>query len=516
MEKVFLHLINISIIAGWAALAVILLRLVLKKAPKQISCILWTIVGVRLVFPFSVESAFSLIPSAQTINATKYTAKPYIETGFSVVDKPINGYIGEHYFEGVTVPTDNFGNIANILAAIWLFGAVLMLAYTFLSYLKLYRTLKTATVLKDNIYQSEAVNSPFILGIIKPKIYLPYNLNENSTSYIVAHEQAHLKRRDHIIKPIAFVLLSVYWFNPMIWIAYILLCRDIELACDEKVIREMNKEDRQSYSKTLLANSISHRTVSACPLAFGEVGVKERIKTVMNYRKPALWLMGVAVFICIAATVCFLTNPKTYADNDASEVTPLVTNIENIPASTANEGSTEAVPKDSSLRVEIEHHRADTKTYSVLTAYNKDSDALWQYKTDEYNESELESITEIGEYNGMYIFNECGTIVALDAQNGNTIWKNSDFEGRSAAGIIDESGNIFACGYYGPDFFAVDSKGNTLGKIQRFDKDYSWPESISKENGKVKIVMTQGPNGEGSYTFGVTLKDYSVALESIK
>lgn len=309
MDSVFLQLVNVSITAGWVVLAILLLRLVLKKAPKWTRCLLWLVAGVRLVFPFSIESIFSLIPSAKTIDTAKHLARPYIDTGFSVIDNRINDYLGDRFFEGVTVPTDYFSNIVRIAAVVWVIGMTAMLLYSLISYVRLRRSLRTATLLRDNLWESEAVKFPFILGVIRPKIYLPYHLNTESARYVIAHERAHLKRRDHWIKPIAFALLCIYWFNPLMWVAYILLCRDIELACDEKVIRTMGKEERQVYSMTLVQHSISRRHIAACPLAFGEVGVKERIKTVMHYKKPAFWLILTALLLCGIAAVCFLTNP---------------------------------------------------------------------------------------------------------------------------------------------------------------------------------------------------------------
>lgn len=309
MDSVFLQLVNVSITAGWVILAILLLRLVLKKAPKWTRCLLWLVAGVRLVFPFSIESIFSLIPSAKTIDTAKHLARPYIDTGFTVIDNRINDYLGDRFFEGITVPANHFANIVRTAAVVWIIGMTAMLLYSMISYVRLRRNLRTATLLRDNLWESEAVKSPFILGVIRPRIYLPYHLKTESAWYIVAHEQAHLKRRDHWIKPIAFVLLCIYWFNPLMWVAYILLCRDIELACDEKVIRTMEKEERQIYSMTLVQHSVKRRHIAACPLAFGEVGVKERIKTVMHYKKPAFWLILTALIVCLIAAVCFLTNP---------------------------------------------------------------------------------------------------------------------------------------------------------------------------------------------------------------
>lgn len=309
MDDLFLHVVNLSITAGWIVLALLVLRLLLKKAPQWLLCSLWAIVGIRLIVPISIESIFSLIPSTRTIDTTTYSARPHIETGFSVLDNPVNNYLGARYYEGVTVPQNHFSDILNILSVIWLLGIAFMLAYVLISYWSMKRKLKTATLIRDNIRQSEWVKSPFILGLIKPQIYLPYGIDESGATYIIAHEQAHLKRRDYLTKLLAFLILSVYWFNPLIWIAYVLLCRDIELACDEKVIKGMETEERRAYSKTLIQNSTKHRLITACPLAFGEVGIKQRVKAVMNYKKPAFWAILAAVIICVVCAVGFLTNP---------------------------------------------------------------------------------------------------------------------------------------------------------------------------------------------------------------
>lgn len=310
MDSVFLSLFNVSITASWLVLAIFALRLVLRKAPKWSFCLLWGMVAIRLVCPFSIESVFSLIPSTQTIDTSRYLSKPYIDTGLSIVDAPVNEYIGSTYFEGVTVPANHFANWMDICGIIWLLGMLVMLAYCAVSYLVLRTRVATATILEGNIRQCETVDSPFVLGIFKPTIYLPYAMDSGDMAHVIAHERAHIRRRDHWWKPIGFVILSVYWFNPVIWLAYIFLCRDIEAACDEKVIRELETQERRDYSTALLNCSVHRRSIAACPLAFGEVGVKERIKNVMDYKKPAFWIVLVAVIVCIAVAVCFLTNPE--------------------------------------------------------------------------------------------------------------------------------------------------------------------------------------------------------------
>ena len=311
MSELFLKIINMSISASWLILAVLILRLVLKKAPKWVNVLLWGIVAVRLICPFSFESALSLIPSAETFPEKVISGPSFdIQTGISPVDNRINDYLGDRYFEGVTVPANNGNNIMTILTIVWIIGILLLVAYTIISYRRLHREIDTAVHYKDNIFQSENVSSPFVLGIINPRIYLPFSMNEQDMEHVVAHEQAHIRRKDHWWKPLGFLLLTIHWFNPLMWLAYVLLCRDIELACDEKVIKGLGNEQRADYTQALVACSVNRRMIAACPLAFGEVGVKERVKSVMNYKKPAFWVIIIAVIVCVGVAVCFLTNPK--------------------------------------------------------------------------------------------------------------------------------------------------------------------------------------------------------------
>lgn len=319
MNELFLKIINMSISASWLILAVLILRLVLKKAPKWVSVLLWGIVAVRLICPFSFESALSLIPSAETFPEKIISGPSFdIQTGISPVDNRINDYLGDRYFEGVTVPANNGNNIMTILTIVWIIGILLLVAYTIISYRRLHREIDTAVHYKDNIFQSENVSSPFVLGIINPRIYLPFSMNEQNLEHVVAHEQAHIRRKDHWWKPLGFLLLTIYWFNPLMWLAYVLLCRDIELACDEKVIKELGNEQRADYTQALVACSVNRRMIAACPLAFGEVGVKDRVKSVMNYKKPAFWIIILAVIACVIVAVCFLTNPMGFQFDEAT------------------------------------------------------------------------------------------------------------------------------------------------------------------------------------------------------
>ena len=322
MNELFLKIVNMSISASWLVLVVLILRFVLKKAPKWLNILLWGIVAIRLICPFSFESALSLIPSAETFPEKVISGPSFdVQTGITPVDNRINDYLGDRYFEGVTVPANNGNNIMTILTIVWTIGILLLVAYTVISYWRLRRKVDTAVRYKDNIFQSENVKSPFVLGIIKPRIYLPFNMNGQDLEHVVAHEQAHIHRKDHWWKPFGFLLLTIHWFNPLVWLAYVLLCRDIELACDERVIKELGNEQRADYTQALVACSVNRRMIAACPLAFGEVGVKDRVKSVMNYKKPAFWGVVLAVIVCVFVAVCFLTNPVTKNNGTDGTVT---------------------------------------------------------------------------------------------------------------------------------------------------------------------------------------------------
>ena len=328
MNELFLKIINMSISASWLVLAVLILRFVLKKAPKWVNVLLWGIVAVRLICPFTIESSVSLIPdsvgSGELVSEwmddyiddidIHHPDSVYYDAAIGAGREPISDGEGGYY---VVTKHDQLGEPATIentvipvLSIVWVTGMAILALYTVISYLRLRRKVDTAVRYKDNIFQSENVNSPFVLGIIKPRIYLPFNMNGQNLEHVVAHEQAHIRRKDHWWKPLGFLLLTIHWFNPLMWLAYVLLCRDIELACDEKVIKELGNEQRADYTQALVACSVNRRMIAACPLAFGEVGVKERVKSVMNYKKPAFWIIILSVIACVIVAVCFLTNPK--------------------------------------------------------------------------------------------------------------------------------------------------------------------------------------------------------------
>ena len=312
MAAVFLKLLNLSISASWLVLAVLVLRLISKRSPKWVNVLLWGIVALRLVLPFSIESALSLIPSAETVSpaAVQFDPAPTITSGVSVIDNAVNPSLSEHFSAVPTASVNPLYVWTEIAGWVWLIGLGAMLLYALVSYLRLRRRVSVSLCVRENIYLCDAISSPFILGVVKPRIYLPSGLDEVQRQNVLSHERAHLARRDHWWKPLGFALLAVYWFNPVLWLAYTLLCRDIELACDERVIRTMDESAVKTYSTVLLACSMPRKAVITCPLAFGEVGVKERVRNALHYKKPAFWVVAASVAVCVVVAVCFLTNPE--------------------------------------------------------------------------------------------------------------------------------------------------------------------------------------------------------------
>ncbi len=339
MGDVFIRLLNMSISAAWTVAAVALLRLLLKKAPKYISCLLWILVAVRLICPVSIESVLSLIPSAETVPPEiVYQQMPQIHTGVSFINSAVNPVIGDTLAPAPGNSLNPLQVITEVSGLIWVVGLAAMLIYALASYIRIAVKVKISAPLERGIYLCDNVDTPFILGIFRPRIYLPSEMDGGTQSYVISHEKAHIKRLDHIWKPLGFLLLSVYWFNPVLWLGYILLCRDIELACDEKVVHGLTGEEKKGYSAALLSCSIPKRMITACPLAFGEVGVKQRIKSILNYKKPAFWVIAIAVTVTLVAAVCLLTDPVSNSipdsvklgecDSDAEGVTIEIVDID--------------------------------------------------------------------------------------------------------------------------------------------------------------------------------------------
>ncbi len=318
MSGIFLKLLNLSISASWLVLVVLALRLVLKRAPKWVNVLLWGMVALRLMLPFSIESALSLIPSAETVSpeVVRFDPAPTITSGVEFIDNAVNPSLSESFAAAPLASVNPLYVWTYLAGWVWLIGLAAMLAYALVSYLRLRRRVSASIPLWENIYVCDEVPSPFILGIVRPRIYLPSALDEAQWGSVLSHERAHLARHDHWWKPLGFALLAVYWFNPLLWLAYTLLCRDIELACDERVLRGMDAGQIKDYSSALLACSVPRRMLAACPLAFGEVGVGARVKNALRYKKPAFWAVAASVAVCAVVAVCFLTNPRT--DTDAA------------------------------------------------------------------------------------------------------------------------------------------------------------------------------------------------------
>ncbi len=334
MNSLFISVLNMSITASILVLAVILLRFALRRAPRWIVCVLWSFVALRLIFPFSVESMFSLMPESDPISSESIAPENQNSEGLTQIEPDgliyidPNGSAETVPIAGTSEPSVSFENdsyiqleygpsLADIFGAVWLIGIFAMLIYTTASYLRLRRRVAESIIIKGNIYICDRIDTPFILGILRPRIYLPSSMSEADAEHVISHERAHLRRLDHIWKPLGFLLLSIHWFNPLLWLGYILLCRDIEIACDEKVIREQGAEIKKPYSEALVNCSVPRKMIAACPLAFGEVAVKNRVKGVLNYKKPTFWIIILAVIALIVTAVCFLTDPVKEEENTA-------------------------------------------------------------------------------------------------------------------------------------------------------------------------------------------------------
>lgn len=395
MRALFLQIVNMSISASWIVLAVLILRLLLKKAPKWIPVLLWCIVAIRLICPFSIESALSLIPSSETVPTEVLTERtPQVHTGISFVNNTVNPIIEE---SEVTVAPEKSVNTFQlfiiIFSRVWIVGVAAMVLYSLISYLRIKKKIATAVLLRDNVYQSEYAGSPFVLGLVKPKIYIPFSINGTDMPHVIAHEQAHIRRLDHWWKPVGFLLLALHWFNPLMWLGYILLCRDIELACDEKVIKDLDTAMRADYSQALLNCSVSRRMIVVCPLAFGENSIKKRIKSILNYKKPGFWIIVIAMVASVMLAVCFLTNPvkqepaaDTTAPTQPTTVTPVggADEPENITVIPDSENLREKFPMyfdlDTSNGLDV---------YTWQMAENSYSCALLPHREHGYSQEEL-------------------------------------------------------------------------------------------------------------------------------
>ena len=321
IQRLFRAVLRMSFSAGVLVAAALALRLVLRKAPKWIRCLLWALVAVRLLCPVLPEGRLSLMPREKAYKSSEQRLIAAVDEGLPMPEweTPRDREINESHGAAQNVRVSSAAAPGAYLPPVWALGVLGMLLYALWSYLRLRRRTAASAPFREGVFLCDGIDTPFILGVFRPRICIPSHMDESRLSFVLAHERAHLRRRDHWWKPLGFLLLSVHWFNPLLWLAYILLCRDIELACDERVVREMSAPERADYSQALLDLS-RRRGIAACPLAFGEAGVKQRVKGILNYKKPALWIVAAALLLCLLAALCFLTEPASILPG-AGEIT---------------------------------------------------------------------------------------------------------------------------------------------------------------------------------------------------
>ena len=393
MKEIFYEILNLSLSAAYLVPVVLVLRLVLKKAPRWTMCLLWGLVALRLVMPFSLESDVSLHPGREPVTELQNqfagdTARP--ET--PPVEMP-----PAELPEAPALPSEPAEkelDLMEILAWVWLAGACAMAFYGVVSYVRLKLKVRPALQVEKRVFICDGIGYPFLLGVLRPKVYLPSDLEEPHLSYVLAHEKAHVKRGDHLWKPLGFALLTLHWFNPLLWVAYLLLCRDIESACDEKVVRDMDNTQKDGYSRALLACSLQgafhRRWISACPVAFGETGVKTRIKSVLHYKKPAFWVLLIAILACVAVGVFFLTDPAEEPDVESS-----VESSEEDEASVESreESREESISEPSEEESSVTESSEPEENYTVEGVYG-DGVELLSREVVEYSEGALYRYTE--------------------------------------------------------------------------------------------------------------------------
>lgn len=403
MEAVFLKLLNMSITASWLVFAVFLLRILFQKAPKFVSMLLWALVGVRLVCPVSFKSVLSVIPNPEPVPSEILTAEhPVIQSGISAVNETMNPVLSETFAPLAETGVSPLQSLAFVASVLWLCGIGGLLLYTAVSYWRIHKSVREAALYQGNVWLCDRIDTPFILGVIRPRVFLPSDIEKADLPYVLAHEQAHLKRRDHLWKPLGFLLLTVYWFNPILWAAYILFCKDMELACDERVLRTLGAACKKPYSNALINCSVPRKRISACPLAFGETGVKERVRSVLNYKKPAFWLAAVAVVAVAVAALVFLTNPETENVQTLADITQssaLFDNVETLKLveekgeTAASAAQMQTILSDlqgTEISVDpVSENRAQTKAAKLVLGYGDASEKAL-YFNDAYSEVWLE------------------------------------------------------------------------------------------------------------------------------
>lgn len=310
LAQLFLRILSMSFTGGIVIVCVLLARLLLKKAPKIFSYALWAAVLFRLLCPFSFESVFSLLPvRANPIGQEMaFSQTSRVDGGSVILSDSANALLPA----ATPASANPLESWAFVWGVVWLIGIALLLAYSLVTLLRLKRRLKTAVRCQDSLFLSHAIDTAFVLGIFRPKIYLPAGLTDALREYILLHEQTHIKRLDHLMKLLSFLVLCLHWFNPLVWIAFFASGKDMEMSCDEAVIRKLGNGVKKEYSASLLTLATGRRMVGGTPLAFGEGDTKSRIKNVLNYRKPALWVLTVGVVVVLCVVAGLMANPKKH------------------------------------------------------------------------------------------------------------------------------------------------------------------------------------------------------------
>lgn len=439
MNRIFSTLLTMSIGAAWLILTVILLRLLLKQAPKWVNCVLWGFVGLRLVCPFVPESRFSLMPGAFRMqnrygSAADLTLAQTPVSGGKLSQTVVDG-AGAAGLTGIQTDAgavttgfrgEEIQQILSVGSILWLIGVIVLLGYAVYSYLRVRRQVSEAVWLRENFWICDQVKSPFILGLLKPKIYLSSSMEKAQLPYVIAHEQAHLRRGDQWWKPLGFVLLMIHWYNPFVWVAYILFCRDLELACDESAVRDLTLEERKNYSYVLLSCSMQRRLVTVCPLAFGEVGVKKRVKEILNYKKPSFWILLAAVVVCVIVAVCFLTDPK-------DGMTVILTNeAGNSEAGAEAENTATAGQEKELMDAEA------AKQQEALSALQAEQEAI-EAKQAELTAAEQEKADAAKQENTAWIYLENSSYVGYFAAKGYAAYAQMEIDGTSILLVSDGS-----------------------------------------------------------------------------
>lgn len=506
MQDLFLEVLNMSLTAAYVIVAVIIIRMLIRKLPKKYSFWLWSIAAFRLCCPFSFQSVMSIfnigifdMSRAQTESGAQleyvadnivYEEIPQVTVGIPYANTIINNNLPA---AEPTASANPMQIILAVLTVIWVTGMAAMLVYGVVSYIKIRLSMNTAMRLERNIYQSDKVGSPFILGIIKPKIYIPFGLDEDTRKYILTHEEYHLKRFDHISKIAAYIILSVHWFNPLCWVAFILMGTDMEMSCDEKVLADEENICKE-YSRSLLSFAADRRFPAPGPLAFGETGVRSRIKNALGFRKPKLWAGIVAVAICIGAAVVCISNPmfmRITDINDAGDCEKIFDEIYSVTVINSRGEQILTEEKDIARTVEVlrslkisrkaisrSENRNKVNTVAIRSTEN-DEIPIFIYFNEDYSEFWINdgvkpSFTyEVKNPEEMSVFAQYGN--TLTAENIEDAAKELETEKVTLFDFYEDNGILLAgCSYEGKLGFAV--------FLQNADGSYEFEAASRAEN----------------------------------